>query len=183
VSITSPTAGAQFMAPSTVTISATATDPENRLASVDFYAGSTLILRDTTAPYAASWSASGSGTYALTATAYDADGGSSTSSAVTVTVSVAPTTAPKAVVFVPSSDHSTNVTRYVLKVFASGANPATATPIATSDLGKPTPASNGDITVDRATFFSGLAAGAYIANVTAVGPAGQTPSSAVTFTR
>ena len=59
----------------------------------------------------------------------------------------------------------------------------TATPVATSSLGKPTPASNGDITVDRATFFSGLAAGNYLATVTAFGPGGQTQSSSVTFTR
>ena len=59
------------------------------------------------------------------------------------------TTAPRLVVFTASTDHATNVTSYLLEVFAAGANPNTATPVATSDLGKPTPAANGDITVDR----------------------------------
>ena len=82
VSITAPASGTTVTAPATVTLTATATDPENRMASVDFYAGSTMILRDTTAPYSASWSATTAGTYALTAVAHDADGGSTTSSAV-----------------------------------------------------------------------------------------------------
>lgn len=184
VSITAPTGGASYTAPATVAIAATATDPEGRMASVEFYAGSTLISRDTTAPYSASWSASTAGTFSLTAVAHDADGGRSTSGAVSVTIkSATTTTPPRAVVFTASSDHATNVTSYTLKVYAAGANPSTATAIATSNLGKPTPASNGDITVDRATFFSNLAAGNYIATVTAVGPGGQTQSSSVTFTR
>jgi hypothetical protein len=183
VSITAPANGAKYTTPATVTIAATATDPEGRMASVDFYVGSTLISRDTTSPYSASWSAT-AGTHSLTAVAHDADGGSSTSGAVSVAVSApSTTTPPRAVVFTASPDHATNVTSYTLKVFAASANPATATPVATSSLGKPTPASNGDITVDRATFFSGLAAGNYLATVTAIGPGGQTQSSSVTFTR
>ena len=75
------------------------------------------------------------------------------------------------------------VTSYRLDVFAAGANPATATPVATSDLGKPTPATNGDITVDRGTFFNALAAGNYVATVSSVGSAGTSRSTSVTFTR
>jgi hypothetical protein len=118
------------------------------------------------------------GTYSFKAVAYDATGASATSSTITVTVGP-----PKWVVFTASVDHATLVTKYVLKVYAAGANPATATPIATSDLGKPAPATSGDITVDRATFFSGLAVGSYIATVTSVGTAGQTQSAGVPFTR
>jgi hypothetical protein len=68
-------------------------------------------------------------------------------------------------------------------VFAAGANPSTATPISTSDLGKPTPAANGDITVDRTAFINGLGAGSYVATVSAYGPGGTTRSTSVTFTR
>ena len=75
------------------------------------------------------------------------------------------------------------MTGYRLDVFAAGADPSTATPLATSDLGKPTPATNNDITVDRATFFSGLAAGNYVATVSAYGAGGSSRSTAVTFTR
>jgi hypothetical protein len=183
VSITSPATGAQYTAPATVAISANATDPETRMASVDFYAGSTLISRDTTSPYAASWSAGTAGTYSLTAIAHDADGGTTTSSAVSVTINGGGSTPPRYVVFRASTNHATNVTSYMLKIFAAGANPSTATPIATSSLGKPTPASNGDITVDRGTLFSGLAAASYQATVTAIGPGGQAASTSVTFTR
>jgi hypothetical protein len=154
------------------------------MASVDFFAGSTLISSDTSSPYSATWSPPSAGTYSLTAVAHDADGGSTTSGAVSVTVALAPqSTPPRYVVFTASSNHATAVTSYLLEVFASGANPATATPVATSDLGKPAPAANNDITVDRATFFSGLAAGNYVATVRAIGSGGTTRSTSVTFTR
>ena len=182
VSITAPLNGTSFTAPSTVAIAATASDPENRMASVDFYVGSTLIVRDTTAPYSASWPASSAGTYPITAVAHDADGGSSTSAAVSVSVTTT-TTPPTKIAFKASTDHATNVTKYVFKVFTVGSNVSTATPVATSDLGKPTPSSTGEITVDRAALFNALATGSYVATVTAVGPAGQTQSATASFTR
>ena len=168
----------------TITLTATASDPEGQLARVEFFNGTTRLATDTTAPYSFAWSGADIGIYTFTAVAYDAAGASATSPAIAVTVSLfGDTTPPKAVVFTASSDHETNVTNYVLKVFAAGVNPATASPIATSDLGKPSPATNGDITVDRSTFFSGLAAGSYLATVTAVGPGGHTQSASVSFTR
>ena len=65
----------------------------------------------------------------------------------------------------------------------SGCSPSTATPIASSDLGKPTPDATSTITVDRATLFGGLAAGQYLAAVKAIGPGGQTQGTATAFTR
>ena len=183
VTITAPASGTTVTAPATVTIAASASDPENRMASVDFYVNSTLLARDSTSPYSVSWSASAAGVYTLTAVAHDADGNSTTSGPVTVTVEAPVTTPPRYVVFTASSDHATNVTSYLLEVFASGANPSTAAPIASSDLGKPAPASNGDITVDRGTFFSNLAPGNYVATVTAIGPGGRTRSGSITFAR
>lgn len=184
VSVTAPVNGANYTLPATVAIAATVTDPEGRMASVDFYAGSTLIARDTSSPYSASWTPSAAGSYSLTAVAHDADGGSSTSAAVTVTVGTTTTTSPpRYVVFTASADHATNVTSYMFKVFAAAANPATATPIVSSSLGKPTPDASNTITVDRSALFNALAAGSYIATVTAIGPTGQTQSAAATFTR
>ena len=102
------------------------------------------------------WPNVAAGAYSLTAVAYDTGGLSATSAAVSITVgSSPPPTGPTGVVFTASTDHATNVTSYLLSVFAANANPTTATPIATSDLGKPTPAANNDITVDRASFFAG----------------------------
>lgn len=87
------------------------------------------------------------------------------------------------VIFQASPDHASLVTSYELRVFASGADPATATPVATSNLAKPTPAANGDITVDRSAFFGGLAAGRYLAAVRAIGSGGASANATVVFTR
>jgi regulation of enolase protein 1 (concanavalin A-like superfamily) len=184
VSLTAPVNGATFTAPAMVSMAASASDPENRMLSVDFYAGTTLVSRDSSSPYSASWSATTAGTYTLTAVAHDADGNSTRSAGVSVAVSGSTATSPpRYVVFTASANHATNVTKYVFKVYPSGANPATAIPVATSDLGKPTPASNGDITVDRATFFISLASGNYVSTVTAVGPGGEASSTGATFSR
>ena len=184
VSLTAPVNGATFTAPATVSMAASASDPENRMLSVDFYAGTTLVSRDASSPYSASWSATAAGTYTLTAVAHDADGNSTRSAGMSVTVAGSTSTSPpRYVVFTASADHATNVTKYVFKVYASGADPATATPAATSDLGKPTPDGNGDITADRAAFFNSLATGSYVSTVTAVGPGGEAVSASATFSR
>ena len=172
-----------YTAPATIPLTATAADPEGQLARVEFFAGTTRLSTDTTSPYSFSWSGVAAGTYAVTAVAYDSAGASASSASVTVTVGTASTGAPRAVVFTASTSHATGVSSYLLEIFAAGANPATATPLASSDLGKPTPAANNDITVDRASFFSALGPASYVATVTAIGPGGRTRSTGVTFTR
>jgi regulation of enolase protein 1 (concanavalin A-like superfamily) len=185
ITLTSPTASSSFLPGSSITLAANASDPEGRLSRVEFYIGSTRVASDTTSPYSTAWSTSTLGSYVVKAIAYDADGGVTTSSTNTISIASSLTTAtvPTKVVFQASADHATLVTSYRLDVFANGANPASATPVATSNLGKPTPASNGDITVDRATFFSALARGTYVATVSAIGSSGQSRSAAITFTR
>ena len=182
VTLTAPTTGASFTAPATITMAATASDPEGKLTRVDFLNGTTVLGTDTTAPYTFGWSNVAAGSYSLRAVAYDAAGASATSAAATVSVG-STSTAPRLVVFTASPDHATNVTSYLLEVFATGANPNTATPVATSNLAKPTPASNWEITVDRGAFFTALSAGSYVATVSAIGPGGRTRSASVTFTR
>ncbi len=134
-------------------------------------------------PYAFTWSSVAAGTYGVRAVAYDNGGASATSATITITVSTTTTAPPSGVVFQASTDHATLVTRYELRIFASGADPNTETPIAVSDLAKPNPDAAGDITVDRATFFSGLAAGNYVAAVSAIGTGGTTTSTGVAFTK
>jgi regulation of enolase protein 1 (concanavalin A-like superfamily) len=122
--------------------------------------------------------------YSYRVRARDAAGNVGAYSAVASVTTPGGSTTPKQVAFAASSDHSTSmVTGYRLEIFAASADPSTATPIATSDLGKPTPATNGDITVDRATFFSTLATGTYQATVSAYGSGGTSRSTPVTFTR
>lgn len=182
VSLTGPASGATYVAPGSVPLTATASDTDGTIARVEFYSGATLLGTDTSSPYSFTWSSVPAGSYSLTAAAYDNVGAKVTSAARTITVTAVTTAPPTAIAFHASVDHAT-VMSYRLDVFASGANPATATPVATSDLAKGTPDASGDITVNRATFFSAMAAGNYLATVTSVGSAGSSQSLSVAFTR
>ena len=84
--LTAPASGSSYTVPATVTLQATASDADGTVASVDFYAGSTLLGKDTTSPYSYTWAPPAAGTYALTAVAVDDLGATGTSAAVTVTV-------------------------------------------------------------------------------------------------
>ena len=84
--MTAPANGATFTAPAIVTLSATASDPENRLSKVEFFNGATLLGTDTSAPFSFVWSGVGAGTYQVKAVATDADGGSASSQTASVTV-------------------------------------------------------------------------------------------------
>jgi regulation of enolase protein 1 (concanavalin A-like superfamily) len=174
VSITSPASGATFTAPASITINASASDSDGTVSSVDFYQGSTLIATDTTNPYSASWTNVGAGTYSLTAVARDNAGATKTSTAVSVTVNG--TSQPTTLIFTASVDHATAVMSYVVAIYRSTDDPATASPVATRDIGKPMPASNGDITVDITSLVDPLPSGSYKVVVRAVGTGGTTPS-------
>lgn len=86
VSLTSPTSGATFTAPASITVSANAADSDGSIAKVEFFAGSTKIGEDTTSPYSITWSNVAAGSYTLTARATDNAGAATTSAAVSVTV-------------------------------------------------------------------------------------------------
>jgi regulation of enolase protein 1 (concanavalin A-like superfamily) len=183
ITLTSPANGATFTAPASVTLSANASDADGTIAKVEFYNGTTLLNTDSAAPYSFAWSSVPAGTYTVKAMAYDNTGASNSSATSTITVNTSTTTPPTGVVFTASPDHATMVTSYELRIYASGADPNTATPIATSNLGKPTPDANNDITVDRAAFFSSLAPANYVAAVAAIGSGGSSISTGVTFIR
>jgi hypothetical protein len=183
VTLTAPANGATFTAPATIPMTASASDPENRLARVEFYANGTLLGADSSSPYAFTWSSVPGGSYTLTAKVFDSDGAQMTSSAVTITVIMPPDSPPRLVAMTASTEHDTGVDSYLLEVFAGGADPETASPIASSDLGKPTPDANREISVDRSSFFSALPPGNYTATVKAIGPGGSARSTAVNFTR
>ena len=123
VALTSPANGATFTAPATVALTASASDPENRLTRVEFYRDGTLLGTDTSSPYTFTWSSVAAGSYTLTARAFDGDGAQTTSSAVTITVNMPPPPAPRLVEMTASTDHDEHVTSYLLEVFASGADP------------------------------------------------------------
>ena len=183
VTMTSPTAGATFMAPATITLTADAVDPDGEYRPRRVFCGRpTCCYLVLAAPYTLNWTNVPAGTYTLMAVAYDSAGAITTSVPVTVSVSASALPPPIAVVFTASSDHAI-VISYLLKIFPAGVDPNTTSPVAMSDLGKPAPDANNDITVERRTFFSNLAPGDYSATVTAISAGGESSSAAVSFVR
>jgi hypothetical protein len=182
VSLTAPASGGTFTAPATITINANASTSSGTITKVDFYAGATLIGTDMSAPYSFTWSGVATGGYSLTANVTNSAGLTATSPAISVTVTGAPAAMTTAL-FTPSSDNATNVTSYNLEFFTAGANPSTATPVRSQNLGKPSIV-NGEISVNVAATSSSLPAGTYFATVTAIGPGGSTRSApSNTFTK
>lgn len=179
VVISSPTPGATIAAATPVTIAATASDPDGTITGVEFYVNTTLVTRDTTAPYTATVSSLTTGTSTLKAVATDDKGLSTISSNVDVVVGSATPVSPTGVAFTVGADHVTTVSSYRLDVYRSGST----TVVSSVGLGKPAPSSTGDITVNLQTFFQALASGSYTATVTAIGSGGSTKSAAVSFTK
>ena len=89
-----------------VALSATATDSDGTVASVEFLDGSTVIGTDTSAPYAMNWTPTSAGSHTLRARATDDDGDSTTSAPRVVDVAPASgndTQAPTATVAAPAN--------------------------------------------------------------------------------
>jgi hypothetical protein len=180
VSLTTPAAGTAYVAPASVTITANAADANGSVARVDFYAGSTHVGSDATSPYSVTWSNAPAGTFSLTAVARDDAGATTTSVARAITISNP--ALPKWAIFSPSADHAM-VTGYTLDVFTAGANPATALPITTQNLGKPAIVS-GECNADISATITGLPGGNYFATVMAVSPGGtSTRTTSPVFAR
>jgi Bacterial Ig domain/FG-GAP-like repeat len=89
--ITSPAYNTVYTEPASITVSATASDPEG-ITLVEFYANQTLIGTDATAPYTIEWNNVPRGDYALTARAVDGQGMSGASSAIPIGVFGGPAT-------------------------------------------------------------------------------------------
>ncbi|HVF51360.1 MAG TPA: Ig-like domain-containing protein [Pyrinomonadaceae bacterium] len=86
VSVTSPTNGKTFAAPTNVTVAANVMDSDGSISKVEFFRGSTKLGEDTSAPYSYTLSNVSAGSYALTALATDNHGLSATSAAVNISV-------------------------------------------------------------------------------------------------
>lgn len=85
-SITSPVPNANFVAPASVTISATASDPDGSIQKVEFYQGSNKIGEDSSSPYSINWTGVSAGNYSLTAKAIDNMGASGVSTSIPILV-------------------------------------------------------------------------------------------------
>src|SRR5262249_53335895 len=86
VSITSPTEGATFTAPASVTINASALDTDGSVSQVEFYEGGFFLGSDTTSPFSFTWTNAPAGNYALTARATDNLGAVTTSAPVNIVI-------------------------------------------------------------------------------------------------
>jgi hypothetical protein len=108
VSLTSPSAGAQFTAPADITVTANASDADGTVSEVAFYANGSLIGRDGASPYAIVAASVPAGTYTLTAVA--ADNLQATTSSAAVSIAVASPAPPP-----PPASLSLTVTGYKVK--------------------------------------------------------------------
>ncbi|HET6227164.1 MAG TPA: Ig-like domain-containing protein [Bacteroidia bacterium] len=132
VSITSPAGGTTFKVPATITITASATDSDGTIDSVEFYAGTIRLGAATTSPYSITLTNVAVGNYSYTAKAIDNLQRSTTSQ--TVAVTVKNNTAPTVALTSPASG-------------ASFARPANITVSAT--------AADADGTIARVEFYAG----------------------------
>lgn len=86
VSITSPADGAVFAWKPTISITATASDPDGSVTKVEFLDGATVIGQDTSAPYSLTWRNVPQGSHVLTVRATDNAGAVTTSGKISITV-------------------------------------------------------------------------------------------------
>jgi hypothetical protein len=84
--ITSPADGAIFAWKPTITVTATASDPDGTVTKVEFLDRTTVLSQDTSAPYSFTWRNVPQGSHVLTARATDNAGAVTTSSQVAITV-------------------------------------------------------------------------------------------------
>lgn len=89
VVLASPPNGATFTAPAQLTLTADASDQDDAVARVEFFANGNPVGSDVDAPYSVNWSNVSAGSYSLTAVATDLRGAATTSAnEVKITVNV-----------------------------------------------------------------------------------------------
>jgi serine protease len=90
VSLTSPSGGATFNAPATITISANASDSDGTVSNVQFYSNNQLIGSAAASPYSITWGNVAAGTYSIQAVVTDNGGIAVGSNVVSVKVNQPP---------------------------------------------------------------------------------------------
>lgn len=86
VEITDPVHGTTIVPGGTVTFTASASDAQGSVVSVEFFAGTTSLGIDTSAPFSQAWSSAAEGVYEITALATDNEGYTTTSAPITLHV-------------------------------------------------------------------------------------------------
>ncbi len=122
IAFTSPLSGATFTAPASVTLTATATDPDGTIAKVDFYHGSALLVSDNIYPYSFTGTGVPTGTYTLTAKATDNAGATVTSVPVTINV-IQSSNLPPVIAFLSPAPGTTFTAPASITLTASASDP------------------------------------------------------------
>jgi gliding motility-associated-like protein len=86
VALTAPGNNASFVAGTSITITASASDNGGSITKVEFYNGATKLGEDASSPYSFTWPSVPAGTYSITAKATDNQNAMNTTSASTITV-------------------------------------------------------------------------------------------------
>jgi hypothetical protein len=102
VSLTSPTNGAIFIMPANIELLAEASDADDRIKKVSFYAGDDLIGKTTNSPFTITWTNAPAGRHTLFARATDTFGKSTLSAPIEITV----TNEPPVVTLLSPLNHS-----------------------------------------------------------------------------
>lgn len=131
IALTAPTNNAAYINPSSLTLSANASDSDGSISNVAFYNGSTLLGNDATSPYSLTLTNPSAAVYTITAKATDNLGGNSTSLPITVVIgnNTTPCTRPA---WVASTAYVANDTisyagvAYKAKWWTQNENPATS---------------------------------------------------------
>lgn len=121
ITFTSPQHGAVYTAPATVTLAATASDPDGTVARVEFYYGNILLVTDNTLPYSYTGTNVPVGSYTLSAKATDNSGASVMSPPVTITVT--DSNLPPVVSFTSPAPGSTYTAPATITLLASASDP------------------------------------------------------------
>ena len=121
VAITSPTNGAAFTSPASLTVTASASDPDGSVTNVSFFDGGTFLGGTNNAPFSVAATLT-TGSHALTAVAKDNLGLATTSSVVNVSVSAA--NVPPSVTITNPVDNATfgNTASVTVQISASDAD-------------------------------------------------------------
>ena len=178
VAITSPAHGSTFTAPATIAVAASATDSDGAVVRVDFYAGSTLLGSDATAPYTFNWGGVPSASYSVTARAIDDDGATAASAPVTVTVTSPappPNTAPSVAITSPS--HGSTFTAPATIIVAASASDSDGA-VVRVDFYAGSTLLGSDATAPYAFNWGGVPAASYSVTARAIDDDGATRTSA-----
>jgi regulation of enolase protein 1 (concanavalin A-like superfamily) len=204
VSLTAPGFGQTFQKGKPVAMTATASDPDDLVARVDFRVNGVKVASDTAAPYSATWTSSATGVYSIVAEAADFDGAVTTSSAAVIVVAAeapppgggGPPAPPKPpppapgggnppspsgpwrLEFGASTDHH-SIDYYRMDVSLLGG----LLPVLSKNIGKPPVDAAGNCRFDVHSWITALPIGLYTVVVRAVDSSGTASSSPYSFTR